>query len=90
MNSEKSVNVAKQAVASEAEQITATIAMARNIKADSLLSPEQLDNKYNPNGDGEHPEYLRSMWREAVVQEQTYDGYWSWVSYCIKTKYESI
>ena len=26
---------------------------------EGLLTPEQLDDKWNPDGDGEHPEYAR-------------------------------
>lgn len=44
------------------------------------LSADQLDHKYNPEGDGEHPTYIRAMWREAVASENTLSGYWQWVA----------
>ena len=50
---------------------------------DKWLSAEQLDNKYNPEGDGEHPEYTRLQWRDAVAQESTISGYWAWVYHMI-------
>jgi len=42
---------------------------------------EQLDAEFNENGDGEHPDYPRAMWREAVADESTLLGYWQWVAY---------
>lgn len=48
---------------------------------DKNLSPEQLDDKYNPDGDGEHPVYTQSGWRESVGAQQTLFGYWEWVQY---------
>lgn len=46
---------------------------------DFSLSAEQLDEKYNPDGDGEHPVHTRRDWRCAVVAEDTITGYWDWV-----------
>ena len=46
---------------------------------DYELSAEQLDEKYNPEGDGQHPGYTRRAWRSAVAQEDTLCGYWDWV-----------
>ncbi len=43
------------------------------------LSAEQLDDKYNPDGGGEHPMHTRQMWRDAVANEDTISGYWKWV-----------
>lgn len=48
-------------------------------KEDLLLSPDELDAKYNWEGDGEHPKYLRKHWRNAVDHEETISGYWQWV-----------
>lgn len=45
------------------------------------LSAEQLDDFYNPDGDGEHPQVTRAMWREAVAQEETVSGYWQWLAH---------
>ena len=44
-----------------------------------FLTAEQLDDIYNPDGDGEHPTYTRGMWRQAVSQKETLRGYWDWV-----------
>lgn len=48
------------------------------------LSPEQLDDKYNPDGDGEHPNYTRKDWRFAVENDETLLGYWGWVEFQIQ------
>lgn len=52
---------------------------------DGNLTAEQLDDKYNPEGDGEHPEFTRANWREAVEEETTISGYWRWVEWQIET-----
>jgi hypothetical protein len=60
---------------------------ASNIEIDQIdpedkkLTAEQLDDKYNPDGDGEHPVYTPSGWCESVVAKQTLCGYWEWVKY---------
>lgn len=46
---------------------------------DLNLTADQLDEKYNPEGDGEHPTFTRKDWRQAVRQEETLTGYWVWV-----------
>jgi hypothetical protein len=51
------------------------------ILKDFLLSVEQLDEKYNPEGGGEHPLFTRLDWRHEVYDENTVVGYWQWV-YC--------
>lgn len=43
------------------------------------LTAEQLDDKYNPEGGGQHPVYTRADWRAAVDNEDTISGYWEWV-----------
>lgn len=50
------------------------------------LSPEQLDDAYNPDGDGEHPRYTRARWREQVAQQYTISGYWVWVHHQLHTE----
>lgn len=55
----------------------------RNTLGDHELSAEQLDEKYNPNGDGEHPVFQRMYWRDAVAAENTISGYWDWVAHTI-------
>lgn len=46
---------------------------------DGRLTAEQLDEKYNLNGDGRHPEYTQWDWLQAVAQRSTLRGYWEWV-----------
>ena len=46
----------------------------------------QLDDKYNPEGDGEHPVITRAEWREAVAQQHTVSGYWDWVGHEIAVR----
>jgi hypothetical protein len=55
--------------------------MTKFYTKDYGLSAEQLDAKYNPDGDGEHPGYTRRNWRLAVDAEETVTGYWDWVEY---------
>lgn len=47
--------------------------------ADTELSAEQLDDKYNPNGDGEHPVHTRGAWVDEAFNHHTLRGYWDWV-----------
>jgi len=47
------------------------------------LTAEQLDDKYNPDGGGEHPIITRADWRQAVESEDTLTGYWEWVEHQI-------
>lgn len=54
------------------------------MSTDSDLTAEELDDLYNPDGDGEHPEMTRALWREQVAQLRTISGYWDWVSYMLK------
>lgn len=54
------------------------------------MTAEELDGKYNLNGDGEHPEYTRQSWREAVGAQQTISGYWDWVCHQIATDDENF
>lgn len=47
---------------------------------DISMSAEELDSKYNPEGDGEHPAYTRQNWTFHVSSGHTLLGYWEWVS----------
>lgn len=49
--------------------------------SDIGLNAEQLDDKYNLDGDGEHPQYTRADWRSAVQSGDTISGYWVWVEH---------
>lgn len=52
--------------------------------SDIGLTAEQLDDKYNPDGDGEHPLWTRETWIQAVCEQDTLRGYWDWVTAMIK------
>lgn len=54
------------------------------IEVDGPLTGEQLDDKYSPNGDGEHPLYSRAHWRDSVAQHDTIAGYWDWAAHLLK------
>lgn len=51
------------------------------VSVDKELPADALDGKYNPEGDGEHPDHSRHTWRQAVGNEETLLGYWEWVSH---------
>lgn len=48
-------------------------------KEDFGLTAEQLDDKYNPEGSGEHPVFTRGEWRHEAFNGYTLRGYWEWV-----------
>lgn len=54
------------------------------------LTAEQLDDKYNPDGDGEHPGFPRAMWRDWVDERDTISGYWVWVSYMLRAAEDEL
>lgn len=60
------------------------VAANRLLRADLHNNAEDLDAKYNPDGDGEHPVLTRQCWRDAVCQEETISGYWEWVEHLIR------
>ena len=47
--------------------------------ADKGLTAEQLDDKYNPEGYGEHPVITRECWQQEVFEGNTLLGYWDWL-----------
>jgi hypothetical protein len=53
---------------------------------DHCLNPEQLDDKYNPDGDGEHPTHTRQDWVYAVSNGVTISGYWVWVHHVLNNQ----
>jgi hypothetical protein len=57
---------------------------ATTLSRDVLLTASQLDVQYNLDGDGEHPIFKRSNWREAVAHETTLLGYWEWVERAVE------
>ncbi len=57
---------------------------------DFSLSASQLDDKYNPDGGGEHPVYTRDDWRQEVGEENTLRGYWDWVAAQLETAQDDL
>lgn len=55
---------------------------------DVALTAEQLEDKYNPNGDGEHPAYPRTAWENEVSSKVTLLGYWDSVLHFLTTPTE--
>lgn len=55
---------------------------------DRELTAEQLDDKYNPDGDGEHPIVTRECWRHEVFESNTLLGYWDWVAHKLEANPE--
>ncbi len=53
---------------------------------DHCLTPDQLDDKYNPDGDGEHPTHTRFDWRQALAEQSTISGYWVWVHHVLNNQ----
>lgn len=53
------------------------------VGSDDGMTADELDERYNPNGDGEHPRHTRNDWRDAVSSETTISGYWAWVVYML-------
>jgi hypothetical protein len=43
------------------------------------LTQEQIEEKHNPNGGGQHPQYTRSDWKTEVENDGTSNSYWGWV-----------
>lgn len=49
------------------------------MKSETDLTTEELEEKYNSSGDGEHPVFTRSLWRKAIADEITNCHYWNWL-----------
>lgn len=64
--------------------------MTKFYTKDYDLTAVQLDDKYNSDGDGEHPGFPRSEWREAVACEETTCGYWDWVWHKLGQEQEKL
>lgn len=54
------------------------------------LSAYRLADKYNPDGDGEHPTYSRRGWRSIVEQDATLLGYWEWVRHQLEEEQDEL
>lgn len=55
------------------------------LKADAMLTVEQLEDVYNQDGDGEYPDarFDRSAWRHEVACENAASGYWQWLRHML-------
>lgn len=54
------------------------------------LSAEELEQKYSPQGGGEHPDFPREDWREMIRIEDTLLGYWAWVNHQLTTEQDAL
>lgn len=54
------------------------------------LTAEQIEEKYSPDGDGQHPEYTRSKWVRAVNLDSTIAGYFDWVHHQLVIEEEEL
>lgn len=59
-------------------QVGTDFRINKGYEGEHELSVDDLEAKYSPAGGGEHPLYTRLMWREAVANEDTISGYWTW------------
>lgn len=57
---------------------------------DAFLTAEQLDEIYNPEGGGEHPDFTREDWRQEVANEDTLCGYWHQCMSWLQVRSEDI
>lgn len=60
-----------------------------HVVRDMGLSARQLDDQYNPDGDGQHPLFTREAWIAEVKNGDTLVGYWTWVEASILTYVET-
>lgn len=70
--------------------VTSTQEHKEIIRADYSLTAEQLDDKYNPDGDGRHPIFTNWDWIQVVAQRSTLLGYWDWVAHQVEKEEESL
>jgi hypothetical protein len=47
---------------------------------DAGNSGDDLDARFNPDGDGEHPIHTRQTWIDAVLARSTVRGYWDFAA----------
>lgn len=64
----------------ESHDLTVTVTRGYPWAPDIGLTAAELDAKYNPHGDGEHPDFPREDWREMVRMQDTALGYWAWLA----------
>ena len=61
------------------QPVRRVVVTAAEVASDSSLTADELEEKYNPEGGGEHPVFHRAHWRQDVSRELTIKGYWEWV-----------
>lgn len=49
--------------------------------AENTMLPTDLEEHYS--GPGAHPIFTRNLWRDAVLNQDTLQGYWGWVQHQI-------
>jgi hypothetical protein len=54
------------------------------------LTAEQLENLYNPDRGGEHPQITRAQWRAAVTGDETALGYWQWLAHKLAEEMDAL
>lgn len=53
--------------------------------SDKGSSAEELDDKYNQDGEGEHPKYTRHTWQTYLSSHPNFVlGYWEWIAYMVR------
>ena len=71
----------------ESHDVDVTVIEVNPVSPDDVgLSAEELEQKYSPQGGGEHPDFPREDWREMIRIEDTLLGYWAWVNHRLTTE----
>jgi len=71
----------------ESHDADVTVIEVNPVSPDDVgLSAEELEQKYSPQGGGEHPDFPREDWREMIRIEDTLLGYWAWVNHRLTTE----
>lgn len=64
--------------------------MTKHYTKDYLLTVDQLEDKYDPDGDGQHPGYPVYNWIQEVKCRVTRAGYWEWVHFKLQCEIEDL
>jgi hypothetical protein len=74
----------------ESHDADVTVVEVNPVSPDDVgLSAEELEQKYSPQGGGEHPDFTREDWREMIRIEDTLLGYWAWVNHRLTTEQDA-
>jgi hypothetical protein len=75
----------------ESHDADVTVIEVNPVSPDDVgLSAEELEQKYSPQGGGEHPDFPREDWREMIRIEDTLLGYWAWVNHQLTTEQDAL